>query len=361
MRRIGQVIGVKLEHIEAYERMHATVWPEVLAMIHACNIRNYSIFRHGALLFAYMEYIGEDFALLGQRRGKKKMPEAGYTLITGASGFIGTALAHQLSTERQVVCLSRKKPQGDMAFVQGEFHSFEDLRHLDGFDISCVVHLASVTGGCSEEDGLAINVLGTRRLIRYAIDRGCRKFVMASSIAAVGCLSADFLPLQVPIPDDHPCLARDAYGLSKAMMEDLTRYFHGVIPDSDFISLRFAVVDDPSARPTLYSLDTMPRTPFVELGHVTLSDALRALILAVRAPTQPSVRVFNVVGMDANCSDPIPIMLRACLGPRSKQLDLSWYDCPEHAYDALYAMDKIEKGLGFSPKESTRVRIRERI
>lgn len=62
MRRIGQVIGVKPEQIEAYERMHAAVWPEVLATIHACNIRNYSIFRHGTLLFAYMEYIGEDFA-----------------------------------------------------------------------------------------------------------------------------------------------------------------------------------------------------------------------------------------------------------------------------------------------------------
>jgi L-rhamnose mutarotase len=62
MRRYGQLIGVKPEQIEAYERIHAAVWPEVLAMIHTCNIRNYSIFRHGTLLFAYFEYIGEDFA-----------------------------------------------------------------------------------------------------------------------------------------------------------------------------------------------------------------------------------------------------------------------------------------------------------
>src|SRR2546430_8961022 len=61
MQRIGQIIGVKPEQIEAYERIHAAVWPEVLATIHACNIRNYSIFRHGTLLFAYFEYIGADF------------------------------------------------------------------------------------------------------------------------------------------------------------------------------------------------------------------------------------------------------------------------------------------------------------
>ncbi|MGH2531742.1 MAG: L-rhamnose mutarotase [Thermomicrobiales bacterium] len=62
MQRYGQVIGVKPEHVEEYERIHAAVWPKVLATIHACNIRNYSIFRHGRLLFAYFEYIGEDFA-----------------------------------------------------------------------------------------------------------------------------------------------------------------------------------------------------------------------------------------------------------------------------------------------------------
>ncbi|HEU5369051.1 MAG TPA: L-rhamnose mutarotase, partial [Ktedonobacterales bacterium] len=62
MRRFGLVIGVRPEAIEEYERLHAQVWPEVLATIHACNIRNYTIFRHEQMLFAYFEYIGEDFA-----------------------------------------------------------------------------------------------------------------------------------------------------------------------------------------------------------------------------------------------------------------------------------------------------------
>jgi L-rhamnose mutarotase len=62
MRRFGQVIGIRSECIEEYERLHAAVWPGVLATIHACNIRNYSIFRHDTTLFAYFEYIGDDFA-----------------------------------------------------------------------------------------------------------------------------------------------------------------------------------------------------------------------------------------------------------------------------------------------------------
>jgi L-rhamnose mutarotase len=62
MQRYGQVIKVKPEAIDQYEKVHADVWPDVLATIHACNMRNYSIFRYDTWLFAYFEYIGNDFA-----------------------------------------------------------------------------------------------------------------------------------------------------------------------------------------------------------------------------------------------------------------------------------------------------------
>jgi L-rhamnose mutarotase len=61
MRRFGQIIGVKPEHFEAYKKYHAAVWPEVLKMITDCNISNYSIFHKDGLLFAYMEYTGDDY------------------------------------------------------------------------------------------------------------------------------------------------------------------------------------------------------------------------------------------------------------------------------------------------------------
>ena len=61
MRRFGQRIGVRADRIADYERLHARVWPEVLDRIHRSNIRNYSIFRDGTSLFAYFEYVGDDF------------------------------------------------------------------------------------------------------------------------------------------------------------------------------------------------------------------------------------------------------------------------------------------------------------
>ena len=60
MIRLASVIGLPPENVEVYERLHAGVWPGVLDRLTASNITNYSIYRHGELLFSYMEYLGED-------------------------------------------------------------------------------------------------------------------------------------------------------------------------------------------------------------------------------------------------------------------------------------------------------------
>ena len=64
MQRMGLVIGLKPEVIAEYKRIHAQVWPEILALISRCNIRNYTIFLREPenLMFSYFEYHGTDFA-----------------------------------------------------------------------------------------------------------------------------------------------------------------------------------------------------------------------------------------------------------------------------------------------------------
>lgn len=63
MQRMGMVIGIKPDRIETYKRLHAETWPEVLEMITACNIRNYSIYLKEPenLMFSYFEYVGDDY------------------------------------------------------------------------------------------------------------------------------------------------------------------------------------------------------------------------------------------------------------------------------------------------------------
>ncbi len=66
VKRTGMVTQVKPEKIAEYVDLHENAWPEVLAAMEECNIRNFSIYlgeidsgRH--VLFAYWEYWGDDF------------------------------------------------------------------------------------------------------------------------------------------------------------------------------------------------------------------------------------------------------------------------------------------------------------
>ena len=61
MKRYGSVLGIPKADWAEYERYHEAVWPEVLKTIYDCNIRNYSIYRYGELLFSYFEYVGNDY------------------------------------------------------------------------------------------------------------------------------------------------------------------------------------------------------------------------------------------------------------------------------------------------------------
>ena len=73
MQRFGLMIQLKPGSEESYKRYHAAVWPQVLSMIHECNIRNYSIYLKDGILFSYFEYHGSDMkGGLGQDGGACK-------------------------------------------------------------------------------------------------------------------------------------------------------------------------------------------------------------------------------------------------------------------------------------------------
>lgn len=265
-------------------------------------------------------------------------------LVTGASGFIGSALAASLAERHDVICMSRKKPALDLPYVRGEFGSFEDLRQLDGRDIDAVVHLAAVTGGCLERDGIVVNVEGTRCLMRYLTDQGCRKFVMASSIAAVGFQSPLFRPQSVPIPDEHPCLDRDGYGVSKYLMEEITRYQQRQTPDVDVIDLRLSTVGRDEPPIPLRELGPLGQWALGGITIMCLSDAVRVFTLAVEAPHKPGCRIMNAAGPKAWAKAPVVDILRRWYGD---EVDVSWFKQPGREWDSVYDVTRVRQELGF--------------
>jgi nucleoside-diphosphate-sugar epimerase len=265
-------------------------------------------------------------------------------LLTGASGFIGQALATSLAKDHDVICMSRRDPGLKLPWVRGVFGAFEDLRQLDRYHLDGVVHLAAVTGGCLERDGILVNVEGTRCLIRYAMDRGCIKFVLASSIAAVGFQSVKFRPLRLPIPDEHPCLDRDGYGLSKFLMEEVAKYYQRQNGALDVIALRLSTVVGDDALPPPRTVGPLRQW---SLGGITImarSDAVRAFSLAIESPYRPGVRIMNAAGPKAWVADPVADVLRAWWGD---DVDVSPFERAGHEYDSVYDVSRIREALGF--------------
>ena len=268
-------------------------------------------------------------------------------LVTGASGFIGQALAVSLAENHEVICMSRRNPGLGLPWVRGAFGAFEDLRQLDRYPLEGVVHLAAVTGGCLERDGILVNVEGTRCLMRYLMDRGVRKFVLASSIAAVGFQSVKFRPLELPIPDEHPCLDRDGYGLSKFLMEEVAKYTQRQDEALDVIALRLASIADDDHLPPPRTVGPLGQSA---LGGITLmarSDAVRAFSCAIQAPYKPGMRILNATGPKAWVADPVADILRTWWGD---EVDVSHFEQPGHAFDAVYNVDRIREELGFVAK-----------
>jgi L-rhamnose mutarotase len=66
VRRFGQVAMINPENVAKYKKLHAKVWPEVVAGLEKYKIDNYSIFlkeleEDKPFLFGYFEYGGQDF------------------------------------------------------------------------------------------------------------------------------------------------------------------------------------------------------------------------------------------------------------------------------------------------------------
>ena len=274
-------------------------------------------------------------------------------LITGTSGFIGHSLAESMVKDHEVVCMSRKETEVDgVTKIQGDFASTADLSKLDGHDIDVLVHLGAVTGGCTEEDALKVNVAGTHSLLRYLIDRGCKKFVLASSIAAVGFQSIRFRPLELPMPDEHPCLDRDGYGFSKYLMEEVTRYLWRQNDDLDIINIRLASIEaDDETRP-LVKAGPIKEWSIGSISVMFLSDTVRCFTMAAEAPHKPGVRIMNAVGAQACVQDTVPEIIRAWYGADADKIDLSHYERPGHEKDPVYDISRIEAELGFVPQQS---------
>jgi nucleoside-diphosphate-sugar epimerase len=150
------------------------------------------------------------------------------TLVTGANGFVGSALCARLRKDgvsvRGAVRTLKSQPDGGEEVAIGGLFSKTDWTSALR-SVRQVVHLASRVHVMDEKslDPLSefrrVNVAGTANFARQAATAGVKRFVYLSSIKVNG----EFTPTGQPfIADDVPT-PEDPYGVSKYEAEQVLR------------------------------------------------------------------------------------------------------------------------------------------
>lgn len=277
----------------------------------------------------------------------------GWTLLTGGAGFLGTGyLAALTPAERaRCVCVVRQTTPELRAtgalIIEGFFGAPAALEKLADLPVASVVHLAAVTGGCGEADAMAINVEGTRVLLRQLSDQGCRRFVLASSIAAVGLQRTDFKPRTLPMTEDHPCLDKDGYGLSKHLMEQVAAYHHRQNPALAIFNLRFGVIRPDDAQDPLFSPPAKPpEWTYAHFSTIRRRDAVRAIRLALTKPSSGECIALNIVARKTNLA--VPVAKLVATWHPGRPIDLANYQSADTDRAAVFSTTAATRELGFT-------------
>nr|WP_182506346.1 MULTISPECIES: NAD-dependent epimerase/dehydratase family protein [Brucella/Ochrobactrum group] len=225
--------------------------------------------------------------------------------VTGAGGFIGSALTQMLAREgHEVLPLSRNALSGP---------------DLSG--VETVVHCAALAHrtGAERPDAATFDAVNHRLAVELAARAkaaGVKRFVFVSTIYTIAGNPS-------PLTPDMPLNPHDDYGRAKARAETDLRELSGI----EIVIARPVLVYGPGARANLKALirlcDSGLPLPFGLANNrrsfVSLENVARALtFLSVAPPQKVAGRVFHLAEPQPRSTKELVTKLRAALGKPSR-------------------------------------------
>lgn len=241
-------------------------------------------------------------------------------LLTGGSGFVGSALLGRIIENHNIFALGRKIEkftsdiQNHHNFTFIPFDLTKDAEFSLDMKIDCVIHLAAITSGISYKqmsDYDKLNVLGTRKVVFWAQRNSVRKFIFASSVSVYGST------LKENVATENNFLKGSTnYALSKI-------YSERIVLDSitNATIFRIASVYGKNSRGLIHKLIKFSENyivPYPFLGRfkksfIFIDDLIEFFVRSIETDTKG---VFNL-------SHPEEVLYKDLISLIKKQLDLS--------------------------------------
>ncbi len=170
-------------------------------------------------------------------------------VVTGAAGRLGRRVVRDL-LDREIEVLATDQVAADdlsTEFLLGDLLDTKMVeRLLKGAE--GIIHMGAIPGPL-RADGRVIfdnNVQSTFNVMMAAAEMGLRRVVFSSSAFGMGWAhdGAAFVPLYLPLDEEHPMMPFEPYGLSKQVGEDIGKMVARNSTTS-VVSLRFTNVVSP--------------------------------------------------------------------------------------------------------------------
>ncbi len=164
-------------------------------------------------------------------------------LVTGGAGYIGSHFVRYLERKKIDFVIVDNFSTGHKKYVKDKKYCELDLREpeeirakLEDIDITSIVHFAGLSivsdSQKMEKEYYENNVLASKNLAKFAVEKKIRKLIYSSSAAVYG------IPEDIPIKENHPTNPINNYGKNKLEVESILKDLSKEFP-LDVVCLRY--------------------------------------------------------------------------------------------------------------------------
>ena len=270
-------------------------------------------------------------------------------VVTGAAGRLGRRVVQLLVDQNREVLATDQLAADDLPveFVRCELQDTGAVASILK-DAEAVIHMGAIPGPRRADPRVIFenNVTSDFNVMMSAAELGLRRVVFSSSAFGMGWARDGnaFVPLYLPLDEEHPMMPFEPYGLSKQVGEDIGRMI-ARNSDTTVVSLRFTNVALPEVQAEFPWPAPTPENPLtlVMWAYADARDVAEAHVLAVDAEIE-EYEAFLLAQPSSRFNEPTIDLIKRNFGDRVEIRDgLS-------GAASVISTEKAQRMLGWRPR-----------